>query len=81
MLSVSVRQLEYAIAVSHHGSVSLAANAIHVSQPALSVAIHNLEEHLGQPLFIRRKGSPLMLTSFGRDFMIKARNLVVQFEA
>jgi DNA-binding transcriptional LysR family regulator len=81
MLSVSMRQLEYAIAVCHHGGVSLAASAIHVSQPALSVAIRNLEQHLGQPLFIRRKGNPLALTSFGRGFMIKARNLVVQFEA
>lgn len=76
MLSISLRQLEYALAVAQHGSVSLAANAIHVSQPALSVAINNLEAHLGQRLFIRRKGSPLKLTTFGRDFIAQAQCLI-----
>lgn len=81
MLSVNLRHIEYAIAVAEHGSVSLAAAAIHISQPALSVAIAALEEHLGQLLFIRRKGSPLVLTSYGREFMIKAAQLVAQFES
>ena len=81
MLSLSLRHVEYAIAVAEHGSVSLAAAAIHVSQPALSVAIAGLEEHLGNLLFIRRKGSPLVLTSYGRDFITRASQLVAQFEA
>jgi DNA-binding transcriptional LysR family regulator len=80
MLSVSLRHIEYAIAVAEYGSVSMAAAAVHVSQPALSVAIAGLEEHIGNPLFIRRKGSPLVLTSFGRDFVDRASLLVTQFE-
>ncbi len=80
MLSVNLRHIEYAIAVAEHGSVSLAATAIHISQPALSVAIAALEDHLGQLLFIRRKGSPLVLTSYGREFMTKAISLIAQFE-
>jgi DNA-binding transcriptional LysR family regulator len=80
MLSLSLRHLEYAIAIAEHGSVSLAATAIHVSQPALSVAIASLEAHLGNLLFIRRKGSPLILTSYGREFITRASQLVAQFE-
>jgi len=81
MLSVSLRHIEYAVAVAEHGSVSTAAAAIHVSQPALSVAIAGLEQHIGNPLFIRRKGSPLVLTSLGRDFVDRASQLINQFEA
>lgn len=80
MLSGSIRQLEYALAVAKHGSVSHAANSIHVSQPALSVAINILEEQLGQPLFVRRKGNPLSLTAFGRTFMQQAAKLVTDFD-
>lgn len=76
MLSVSIRQIEYVVAVAEQGSVSAAAAAMHVSQPALSVAIAGLEETLGQALFIRRKGSPVVPTSFGRGFIIEARKIL-----
>jgi len=79
MLSPSIRQLEYVLAVAQHGSVSVAAQAIHISQPALSVAINNLESHLGQPLFIRRKGSPLTPTAYGRTFIQQATLLIANF--
>lgn len=76
MLSVSIRQIEYAVAVAEQGSVSAAASAMHVSQPALSVAIAGLEENLGQALFIRRKGSPVVPTTFGRGFIAEARQVL-----
>ncbi|MCX8510044.1 MAG: LysR family transcriptional regulator, partial [Rhodobacteraceae bacterium] len=58
MLSITLRQLEYAVAVGRAESVTLAAEALHVSQPALSVALAQLEAQLGQPLFLRRPGGP-----------------------
>ena len=45
MLSLSLRHIEYAIAVAKYESVSLAAAAIHLSQPALSDAIARIEGH------------------------------------
>lgn len=72
MLSITLRQLEYATAVARHGSVTLAASALHVSQPALSVAIAQLEAQLGKPLFLRRSGGPITPTSFGRSFLDQA---------
>ena len=80
MLSTSIRQIEYVLAVAQYGSVSIAAQAIHISQPALSVAINNLEKHLGQPLFIRRKGSPLSPTAYGRNFIKQSAQLIREFE-
>ena len=80
MLYLGLRQIEYVIAVAEHQGVSAAANSINISQPALSVAIARLEEHLGQSLFIRRKGHPLTPTSFGREFIKQATDLVDQFE-
>jgi DNA-binding transcriptional LysR family regulator len=76
MLSVSIRQIEYVAAVAEHGGVTSAANALHVSQPALSVAISRLEEHLGKTLFIRRKGCAVVPTSFGRNFLRESNQIL-----
>lgn len=76
MLSITLRQLEYATAVARHESVTLAAEALHVSQPALSVALAQLEGHLGTPLFLRRPGGPMRPTSFGRGFLDRAEAIL-----
>jgi DNA-binding transcriptional LysR family regulator len=72
LLSLTLRQLEYATAVAHHGGMTAAAEALHVSQPALSVAIAQLESLLGRPLFLRRAGGRLTPTSFGRIWLDRA---------
>jgi DNA-binding transcriptional LysR family regulator len=69
MLSVTFRQLEYAVAVHRHAGVTAAAEVLNVSQPALSVALAQLEAQLGKTLFLRRAGGPIVPTSFGRDFL------------
>ncbi len=72
MLSVSLRQLEYAVAVARQGGMTAAAEVLHVSQPALSVALAQLEAQLGRALFLRRAGGPIVPTSFGREFLERA---------
>ena len=72
MLSVTLRQLEYAVGVARHGSVSAAAAALNVSQPSLSVALGQLEQILGKSLFLRRSGARVTPTSFGRSFLAEA---------
>lgn len=72
MLSLTLRQLEYAVAVARHGGVTAAASALHVSQPALSVALAQLEALLGRPLFLRRAGGRVLPSSFGRIWLEQA---------
>lgn len=76
MLSITLRQLEYAVAVTRTQSVTLAAESLHVSQPALSVALAQLEAHLGKALFLRRPGGPTLPTSFGRGFLERAEAIL-----
>ena len=79
MLSLSIRQIEYAVATFEFGSISGAAEALNISQPALSVAISRIEEHFGKPLFIRRKGASVVPTSFGFSFLHDANVLLKDF--
>ncbi|MGV8986361.1 MAG: LysR family transcriptional regulator [Cypionkella sp.] len=81
MLSITLRQLEYAIAIGRHGGLTAAAEALHVSQPALSVALAQLEAHLGQPLFLRRPGGPMVPTGFGADWLAEAERQVAGLAA
>ena len=76
MLSVSVRQIEYVVAVAEHGGITAAAQALYVSQPALSVAISVLERNLGKTLFIRSKGCAVVPTSFGRNFLKQSDHIL-----
>lgn len=58
------RHINYFLAVAEHGSFTRAASALHVSQPALSQQIRQLEESLGVPLF-DRSGRQIRLTDAG----------------
>jgi DNA-binding transcriptional LysR family regulator len=76
MLHVSLRQLEYIVAVGREGSLSAASRQLSVSQPAISVAIAQVETRLKTLLFIRRKGVPITPTAFGRIFLKDAETLL-----
>ena len=69
MLSTTLRQLEYVCAIQRHGGLTAAAAALHVSQPALSVALGQVEARLGKRLFLRRAGGPMVATAFGRGWL------------
>lgn len=60
------RHINYFLAVAEHGSFTRAASALHVSQPALSQQIRQLEESLGVPLF-DRSGRTIRLTDAGKS--------------
>ena len=64
-MPVTLRQLRYFKAVVEHGSFSRAAEGVHVSQPALSLQIRELEAGLGAPLF-ERDSHGVVLTPLGR---------------
>jgi DNA-binding transcriptional LysR family regulator len=76
----TLRQLEYFIAAGETGSITLASERIHISQPSISTAISHLEKELGVQLFIRHHAQGLSLTPAGRDLLREAKNLVSQAE-
>ena len=68
---MSLRQFEYALAVAEEGSVTAAAERLHVAQPSMSQQIRNLERELGVQLFARTP-SGLVPTVAGRAFLREA---------
>lgn len=50
---MELRQLECFSAVVEEGSISAAARKLHMSQPPLSLRMHQLEEECGVTLFVR----------------------------
>lgn len=71
MLSLTLRQLVYATAIARHGGMTAAAQALNVSQPALSVAVAQLEAQLGQALFLRQPGR-MSPSTFGAAWLAEA---------
>lgn len=65
MRRLNFHHLHYFWAVAKEGNLTRAAEALHVSQSALSTQIRVLEEQLGHSLFIRA-GRSLQLTEAGR---------------
>ena len=65
-MPVTLRQLRYFQALVEHGSFSRAAESVHVSQPALSLQIRELEKSLGGRL-VERESRGFLLTPLGRE--------------
>ena len=61
---VSLQQLRALAAVAESGSFTLAAEALQLTQPAISHLIKRMEEELGQPLVVR--GRRIQLTGAGQ---------------
>ncbi len=81
MIQLTLRQLTYFVATAEAGSTRRAAEAMNVSQPAISVAISQLEDHFGQKLFLRRHAQGVDLTSFGRRKLVEVRHLLAHVNA
>jgi DNA-binding transcriptional LysR family regulator len=72
---VELRHLRYFVAVAEMENVSRAALKLHVSQPALSRQIRDLEDELGFSL-LERTAKSVRLTDAGRAFLDDARALL-----
>lgn len=51
---LNLRHLRAIVAIAEHGSISAAARAISITQPAITQGLARLEDHLGERLFDRR---------------------------
>jgi DNA-binding transcriptional LysR family regulator len=80
LLRLSLRQLEYFVAVGTLGTMGAAATECQVSQSAISLAVSDLEKALDVQLFLRQKAKRLQLTAAGRQVLADARRLLAQAE-
>ena len=77
---MELRHLRYFVGVAETENVSRAALKLHISQPALSRQVRDLEEELGLAL-LQRAGKSVRLTQAGRAFLDEARAVLERTDA
>src|SRR4051794_29305066 len=77
-MRMTLRQLEYFVAVAEHGSIAAAAGALPISESAVSVAISELESIVGVRLLHRVRARGVTLTAAGIALLPEARSLVAR---
>lgn len=75
MLAISVRQLEVFVAIASTGTVRAAAERLFVTQPAVSMALAELERQLNAQLFDRERGR-LHLSPRGKEALPLAQEIL-----
>jgi DNA-binding transcriptional LysR family regulator len=74
----TLRQLEYFVAVAESGSITGAAERVHLSQSAMSTALAELERALDVQLLLRHHARGVTLTAAGEQLLIASRRLLAQ---
>ena len=79
-MNLTLRDLEAFLGVARFGSFTRAARSLNMSQPALTVRIHHLEDALGVRLIDRTTRS-VSLTPVGREFLPSAERVLGEIDA
>ncbi len=80
-MAYTLRQMAYAVAVAECGSITDAAKRIGISQPAISVALKELEAEFGFSIFLRQPAHRITVTSAGQRFIGHVRRLLEHVDA
>jgi DNA-binding transcriptional LysR family regulator len=76
---MELSHLRYLQAVARAGSLTAAAATLGVSQPALTIAMHKLEQDLGTTLLLRNR-SGVVLTATGEELVHYANEVLILVE-
>ena len=76
---VDLKNLRNFVAVASAGSISRAAENIHIAQPALSKQIQQIEDYFGTDLFVRTHRG-VKLTPAGERLVNHAKGLLKRFD-
>ena len=74
---MTLTELKYIVAVAHERHFGRAAEACHVSQPTLSVAVKKLEEELELKIF-ERSANEVTVTPLGEEIVRQAQSVLEQ---
>src|SRR5437870_13608172 len=78
MKNATLRQLKIFESVARHLSFTRAAEELHLTQPAVSTQVKELERHAGLPLF-EQLGRKIYLTQAGAEMLHHSRAIIQQF--
>src|SRR5947209_1257942 len=78
MKNATLRQLKVFESVARHLSFTRAAEELHLTQPAVSTQVKELEGHAGLPLF-EQLGRKIYLTEAGNAMVHHSRAIIAQF--
>lgn len=76
-MQITLRLLRIFESVARHGSMSRAAEEMHLTQPAVSMQMKQLEEQIGVPV-LEQNGRRLFLTEAGLELRIHAQRFAAQ---
>lgn len=79
MLHTTLRQLQIFSTVASHLSFARAAEELHLTPPAVTMQVRQLEQSLGLPLF-NRGGQRISLTVTGEYFLVYARRALASLK-
>jgi DNA-binding transcriptional LysR family regulator len=74
-MNISFRQLRVFLEVAQQNSITRAAEALHLTPPAVSMQIKEIENQVGLPLF-DRVGRTLSLSTAGEYFVVHAKRML-----
>jgi len=77
-MNVTFRQLNLLEAVARNSSFTRASEELHLTQPAVSTQIKQLEQEVGMPLF-EQMGKKIYLTEAGKEMYAFSRGIAQQF--
>ena len=77
-MNFTLRQLQLFEAVARNASFTRAAEELHLTQPAVSTQVKQLEEAVGTPLF-EQMGKKIFLTEAGREMYGFSQNIAQKF--
>lgn len=76
---MTLRHLKIFLAVCDTGSTTGASEQLHIAQPTVSIALRELENHYGVPMF-ERYARRLMVTPAGQELYQYARHLIALYD-
>ena len=78
-MNYTLHQLKVFLTIAEHNSITQAAEALHLSQPAVSIQLRNFQDQFDIPL-TEVIGRQLYITDFGREIVESSQNILNEVE-